>query len=51
MVKIRLMGTLEDLERFVADLSTHYHLLEVSEPYKNRGNSELYRLYVTVQSL
>lgn len=45
-MKIRIMGTRAELEEAAARLGEVFELLEVSEPYQNRGGSKLYRLYV-----
>jgi len=44
-MKIRLTGTLAELSQATALLSEVFELLEISEPYPNRGASTLYRLY------
>lgn len=51
MVKIRLHGLLEDIEPMVENLKNFYNVVDVSKPYKDRGDSKLYRIYVTVTSL
>lgn len=45
-MKIRIMGTLDELSEAAARLGEVFELLEVSDPYQNRGTSKLYRLYV-----
>ncbi|TDX84974.1 hypothetical protein [Amycolatopsis arida] len=45
-MKLRLTGTLAELSEAAALLGEVFELLEVSEPYPNRGTSKLYRLYV-----
>lgn len=44
-MKIRLTGTLDELRSASVLLGEIFELLEVSEPYPNRGNSKLYRVY------
>ena len=46
MIKIRLQGTLEDLERSKAVIRSQFNVLSESEPYQDRGMSKLYRIYV-----
>lgn len=48
MFKIRLHGLLPDSTKAAEQLETIYRVVDVSTPYKDRGNSELYRIYVTV---
>lgn len=45
-MKIRITGTLAELSEAGARLAEVFELREVSEPYQNRGGSQLYRLYV-----
>lgn len=45
-MKIRIMGTRAELAEAGALLGDVFELLEVSEPYRNKGASVLYRLYV-----
>mgnify|MGYP003622997275 CR=1 FL=1 len=53
-IDMRLMGTPEDLEKWAwflgecekRDLIT---VLEKSQPYKNRGDSKLVRLYIKIK--
>lgn len=49
MVKIRLWGLLEDIELAKQELEKNFRVLSVSCPYKDRGESEYYRLYVDVE--
>jgi hypothetical protein len=49
MIKVRLQGLPDEIERFVDDFKLNYEVLEVSDPYKNR-NSEFVRVYVTIKS-
>lgn len=53
-VKMRLSGTVEDLQSFLylfrsASRAGLLRILEESKPYKNRGESELYRVYLEVE--
>lgn len=45
MVKIRLMGPSEEVERMAKKLNTVLRIQEQSKPYKNR-NSPLVRVYM-----
>ncbi|WP_331758541.1 hypothetical protein OG225_40750 (plasmid) [Nocardia sp. NBC_01377] len=45
-MKFRITGTLDELHRARALLGETLHVREASEPYPNRGDSTLYRLYV-----
>jgi hypothetical protein len=49
MIKIRLQGLKEDLERYIEDFKTKYEVLEISRPYANRGESKFVRMYVTIK--
>ena len=51
MIKIRLHGLLDELNELVEDMKKKYEVLQVSEPYKDRGDSAFYRIYVTIKSL
>ena len=46
MTKLRLHGTLEELQSIIEILSEQFNLLSVSDPYKDRGQSQYYRLYI-----
>jgi Protein of unknown function (DUF3970) len=48
MVKIRLQGLPEEVERLVESLKDHYRILYESSQYKNR-NSEYVRVYLDVE--
>jgi hypothetical protein len=50
MIKVRVEGKLKDIEFYIKQLKKDkkFEVLEVSKPYKNRGASELYRVYVTI---
>ena len=51
MLKIRLQGTLKDIQWFRHILEKHKELdvLEVSEAYANKGTSKYFRVYVEVE--
>lgn len=46
MVKIRLHGTLEEIEETALILREQFDVLSESEPYADRGKSEYFRLYL-----
>lgn len=47
-MKIRLMGTSEELAAARALLGEIFDVREASAPYPNRGDSQLYRTYIDV---
>ena len=47
-MKIRVEGTLRELDEATDKLRSIYHIVSKSEPYKNR-NSELHRIYLEVR--
>ena len=52
-IEMRLMGTQEDLEiwlRLVRKMQEHeiVEILEESAPYRNRGDSKLFRVYLKI---
>lgn len=51
MLKIRLQGTLKNIQWFRSILEKHKELdvLEVSEAYANKGTSKYFRVYVEVE--
>ena len=51
MLKIRLMGTKNDIKWFEKILCRHPNLevLEISAPYLNKGTDRFYRVYVEIQ--
>ena len=51
MIKMRLQGLESDLMKMIEDMKSKYEVLEVSEPYPNRGESKLVRIYVTLKAL
>ncbi|WP_156779596.1 hypothetical protein [Desulforamulus reducens] len=51
MVKIRLQGLLDEIAFLIKEMREKgFQILEESEPYANRGNSEFVRVYLTVAS-
>ena len=42
------MGTLEEVKAASALLENAAEVLEISDPYPNRGKSKLYRVYITL---
>jgi hypothetical protein len=50
-MKIRLMGTPQEIEAIQAGLAKGLEILESSSFYPNRGDSKLGRVYVEVQPL
>lgn len=46
MVKIRLHGTLDEIEKAVAVLQESFEILQESTPYKDKGKSQYYRCYL-----
>ena len=55
-IKMRLMGTEEDLQRwlwFVEKMQERglINIIENSKPYKNRGQSQQYRHYLEIDLL
>lgn len=50
MLKIRAMGTVEDLQEFRSFLEqdSGYRLESVSEIYRNKGTDQYYRMYMDI---
>lgn len=48
-MKIRLHGTLNEIEQATEKLKETFKVVAISSPYKDRGQSELYRVYVEVR--
>ncbi|MBC7301030.1 MAG: hypothetical protein H5T78_08750 [Nocardia sp.] len=48
-MKIRMSGTLAELRAARALLGETFDVREASEPYPNRGDSQLYRLYLDAE--
>lgn len=51
MIKIRIQGLPDEISALIEDMKRHYDVLEVSDEYKNRGDSKFVRVYVTIRSL
>lgn len=49
-VRIRLMGTEDECRQLAALLPEIADVLEISEPYANRGTSKLVRIYADAQA-
>ena len=51
MLKLRIMGTKNDIKWFSKFLSRNKNIsvLEISEPYENKGTKKYYRVYVEVE--
>ena len=47
-MNIRIMGTLEEVTAASELLEKSAEVLEISDPYPNRGRSQLYRVYITL---
>ena len=50
MVKIRLHGTLEEVEYAMSFIRSQFNVLSESAPYKDRGNSQYYRTYMDCET-
>jgi hypothetical protein len=48
-MKIRLQGKPDEIEAAAEKLKEMFEILEVSAPYKNRGNSGFYRIYLDAE--
>lgn len=46
MIKIRLQGTLEEIAYAQKQLESVFQVLSESEPYKDRGKMEYWRIYL-----
>lgn len=51
MLKVRLMGTKNDIKWFSKFLgkSKNISVLQISEPYANKGTNRYYRVYAEVE--
>lgn len=49
-MKIRLRGTSSEVEKAAEKLKEVFNVVSVSKPYKDRGDSQLFRVYVEVRS-
>ena len=45
MIKIRLHGTLEEVNEAKQKIESVFTVLAESKPYKDRGKNEYYRIY------
>lgn len=48
-MKIRLHGTLDEVNEAAERLKETFIVVSISNPYKDRGDSSLYRVYVEVR--
>lgn len=48
-MKICLHGTLDEVERAAEKIRSVFRVVSVSDPYKDRGESDLYRIYIEVK--
>ena len=46
MIKIRLHGTLEEIELAISLIHSQFNILSESAPYADRGKSVYYRCYL-----
>jgi len=51
MLKIRLMGTRNDIKWFkkVLEREKNVRILQVSDPFTNKGTNKYYRVYVEIE--
>lgn len=51
MIKVRVEGILEDIKKVaeVFESSEGIQVLSESEPYKNRGNNNFFRVYIDAE--
>lgn len=51
MLKIRLQGTIKDIEYFrhFLELSSDVDLLDMSEPFSNKGTTRYFRAYGQIE--
>lgn len=50
MIKIRLHGTLNEIKQATDTLDKVFDIQSQSEPYKDRGQSKYYRVYVDCEN-
>lgn len=52
MLKIRLQGTIRDIQWFKHILECHedVEVIEVSKPFTNKGTNKYFRVYVEVEN-
>lgn len=48
-MKIRLHGLLDEVNEGIERLRASFDIVSISKPYKDRGESELFRVYVEVR--
>lgn len=48
-MKIRLYGTLDEIEEYLRKIKQSFNVVSVSKYCKDRGHSELYRVYIEVR--
>lgn len=48
-MKIRLRGTLPEVQAAAERLKVVFAVVSISKPYKDRGESVLYRVYVEIR--
>lgn len=48
-MKIRLHGTLSEVERAAEKIRSIFRVVSVSDPYKDRGGSKWVRVYIEVK--
>ena len=49
MIKIRLEGLPEEIEKAAEKLSNSFRILQQSEPYLNKGKSVFARIYIDAE--
>jgi len=45
-VEMRVSGLLPELEELIKKIKQDYNVVSVSEPYKNKGENKIYRIYI-----
>ena len=53
MLKIRFQGTIKDIKWFRKMLEQYQniHVLQISEPYSNKGTNRYFRMYAEVEEV
>ncbi|WP_294379196.1 DUF3970 family protein [uncultured Clostridium sp.] len=51
MIKVRIEGKLEEINKAIIlfNKNSEINILSQSEPYKNRGSNEFYRVYIDAE--
>lgn len=51
MLKIRLQGTIKDMEWFQQIMEQHREIkvLQVSKPFRNKGTNKYFRVYAEIE--